>query len=49
MKSLKYRLPKAWQLVVTLRFLWRLGNVLPHLVENLPDWQHPALCRAIPD
>ena len=25
--------------LVTLRLLWRAGNVLPHLVETLPDWQ----------
>jgi cytochrome b561 len=26
-------------ILVTLRLLWRVGNVLPHLVETLPDWQ----------
>jgi cytochrome b561 len=26
-------------LLVTLRLLWRIGNVLPHLVKTLPDWQ----------
>src|SRR5215470_1758687 len=25
--------------LVALRLLWRAGNVLPHLVETLPDWQ----------
>jgi len=25
--------------LVALRWVWRLGNVLPHLAENLPDWQ----------
>src|SRR5215471_9977770 len=26
-------------MLVTLRVLWRVMNVLPHLAENLPDWQ----------
>ena len=26
-------------ILVTLRLLWRVGNVLPRLVETLPDWQ----------
>jgi cytochrome b561 len=26
-------------MLVFLRLIWRLGNVLPHLVESLPDWQ----------
>ena len=26
-------------MLVALRLLWRLGNVLPHLVQTLPDWQ----------
>ena len=25
--------------LVAVRLLWRVGNVLPHLVETLPDWQ----------
>src|SRR5262250_488055 len=25
--------------LVALRLLWRVGNVLPDLVETLPDWQ----------
>ena len=25
--------------LVTVRLAWRIGNVLPALVENLPDWQ----------
>lgn len=29
-------------LLVTLRVLWRVGNVLPRLVEGLPDWQKVA-------
>jgi cytochrome b561 len=26
-------------MLATLRLLWRVGNVLPRLVETLPDWQ----------
>jgi cytochrome b561 len=26
-------------MLVTLRLLWRLSNVLPNLVETIPDWQ----------
>lgn len=26
-------------MLVTLRILWRVGNVLPRLVETLPEWQ----------
>lgn len=26
-------------MLVAFRWLWRIGNVLPHLVENMPDWQ----------
>ena len=29
-------------IVLTLRILWRVGNVLPRLVESLPDWQKVA-------
>jgi cytochrome b561 len=25
--------------LVTVRLVWRIGNALPQLVENLPDWQ----------
>src|SRR5690349_20845095 len=26
-------------MLVALRVVWRVGNVLPHLVETIPDWQ----------
>jgi len=26
-------------MLVTLRLVWRIGNVLPRLVETIPDWQ----------
>jgi cytochrome b561 len=26
-------------MLAAVRLLWRVGNVLPHLVERLPDWQ----------
>jgi cytochrome b561 len=29
-------------MLVAVRLLWRLGNVLPRLVETLPDWQKVA-------
>ena len=28
--------------LAAMRFAWRLGNVIPELVENLPDWQKIA-------
>lgn len=28
--------------LVALRLLWRLGNILPQLVQTLPDWQKVA-------
>ena len=28
--------------LVALRLVWRVGNVLPHLVETIPDWQKVA-------
>ena len=28
--------------LVALRFAWRMSNVIPRLVENLPDWQKLA-------
>ena len=29
-------------MLVAVRLLWRLGNVMPRLVETLPDWQKVA-------